>query len=77
MKLETHGLLFSYADKPVLQGVEFVSEERQLTVVLGANGSGKSTLLKLFAGYLKPMEGTVSINGVNPAALPAKERRIF
>ena len=74
MKIEAQSLSFSYAVKSVLQDVDFVSEEGQLTVVLGANGSGKSTLLRLLAGYLKPTAGTVAVDGRNPASLPARER---
>lgn len=34
-----------------------------LTFVLGSNGSGKTTFLKLLAGLLKPVRGTISLNG--------------
>jgi len=32
-------------------------------VVLGPSGCGKSTLLKAVAGFLKPVEGTIRLNG--------------
>jgi energy-coupling factor transport system ATP-binding protein len=41
--------------------------------LVGANGSGKSTLARLMAGLMGPREGSVSIGGVDPARLPARE----
>ena len=38
-------------------------EEGSITGIGGPNGSGKSTLLKILYGYLKPIKGTVLIDG--------------
>ncbi|HUA20355.1 MAG TPA: ABC transporter ATP-binding protein [Bryobacteraceae bacterium] len=42
-------------------------------VILGPSGCGKSTLLKAVGGYLKPAEGTISLNGVGVTA-PGPDR---
>lgn len=42
---------------------------RGRTGLAGANGAGKSTLLRLFAGLLRPAEGSVTVGG-NLAYLP-------
>ncbi len=42
---------------------------RGRTGLAGANGAGKSTLLRLFAGLLRPAEGSVTVGG-NLAHLP-------
>ncbi|MCI0842445.1 MAG: ATP-binding cassette domain-containing protein, partial [Chloroflexi bacterium] len=34
-----------------------------ITGLLGPNGAGKSTILHMAAGFLRPSEGTVRING--------------
>jgi iron complex transport system ATP-binding protein len=35
-----------------------------LTALIGANASGKSTLLRMLAGLLKPLAGTIRLDGV-------------
>lgn len=41
----------------------------------GRTGSGKSTLFKLITGLYLPDSGTIALFGMNPAAIPPKERR--
>jgi ATP-binding cassette subfamily F protein 3 len=47
----------------LLQGVNFGVDLTSRIAILGANGQGKTTLLNLIMGRLKPLKGTVSING--------------
>jgi iron complex transport system ATP-binding protein len=44
-----------------------------ITVILGPNGSGKSTLLNAIAGDIKPTSGTITIDEINPALIPAAQ----
>ena len=44
-----------------------------ITVILGPNGSGKSTLLNAIAGDITPTTGTITIDDVNPALIPAAQ----
>jgi ABC-2 type transport system ATP-binding protein len=37
-----------------------------ITAIVGPNGSGKTTMMNLFAGLLRPNEGTVSVLGRTP-----------
>ncbi len=45
-------------------------------VILGRNGSGKSTLLQAIAGFIKPVRGTISVDGVDVTRLPPRRRSI-
>ena len=44
-----------------------------ITVILGPNGSGKSTLLNAIAGDIKPTNGTITIDEINPALTPPSQ----
>ncbi len=49
----------------VLKDFSVSFERGTFNVVLGHNGSGKSTLAKLLNGLIKPVSGTVSVNGLS------------
>ncbi len=58
--------LFKYLNNNlILKDIDFSLESRKLAII-GHNGSGKTTLLSLIAGLLKPDEGYVSIDGIEP-----------
>lgn len=44
-------------------------------VLLGPSGCGKSTLLKAVGGYIKPVEGTIRLNGAN-VSKPGPDRML-
>jgi cobalt/nickel transport system ATP-binding protein len=54
------GIRFAYeADRPVLDGADFVLAPGERVAVVGSNGAGKTTLLHLMVGLLKPQAGEV------------------
>ncbi len=63
MKLELLDLSVAYGKEPVVQNVSFSIESGELLTVIGANGSGKSTLMKAIARSLRPLNGTVLLDG--------------
>ena len=63
-----------YKDLHILQGVNLVARQAQITAVLGANGVGKSTLLKAIYGFLTPASGNVSLGGLSLVGTPTHQR---
>lgn len=48
---------------PVLDNVSLSLNANDIVVVLGPSGSGKTTLLNLIAGFIKPVQGRITLNG--------------
>jgi ABC-type polar amino acid transport system ATPase subunit len=61
--IEVAGLKKSFDGKPVLKGVDFSVQAKQLTVLMGPSGCGKSTLLRCLNGLETFDEGRISIDG--------------
>jgi branched-chain amino acid transport system permease protein len=62
--VECRGISFSYTrGTPVLRDVDFVVRQGTIHGLIGPNGSGKSTLVDLIAGRLRPLSGTISLDG--------------
>ena len=57
------GVSKSYGRSQVLTGLDFEVPEASVVAVLGKSGSGKTTLLRLVAGFERPAEGTIEIDG--------------
>lgn len=64
--LEIKNVSFHYnATKPVLKNVNLTIPFGRVVAILGHNGSGKSTLINLISRYYDPIEGQVSLSGVD------------
>lgn len=60
-----------------VDGVSFDCPDSQITGLLGPNGAGKTTTLRMIAGLIKPMEGTVIIDGKDVGRNPQEARRLL
>ncbi len=54
----------------------FTINEGDILGLVGNNGAGKTTLFRLILDLLKADEGTVSINGINPAESEAWKKEV-
>ncbi|MGS0687063.1 thiol reductant ABC exporter subunit CydC [Nakamurella sp. GG22] len=62
-------------DHDAVTGIDLDLEPGKRIVVLGESGSGKSTLLAVLLGFLTPTAGTITVDGVDLAALDPDEAR--
>ncbi len=59
-----HNISFGFpAGNLLFNSVNLAIPTQKKSALVGSNGTGKSTLLKLMANEIKPMEGTVNIQG--------------
>jgi iron complex transport system ATP-binding protein len=71
-RLHAHRLCVNLTGRRILDEVSITAEPGQVVGVVGPNGCGKSTLLRALLRLLRPASGTVSIDGVDIATMPAK-----
>ncbi len=78
--ISIQGLSAGYCDEAVINDITFELAEKQLLAILGPSGSGKSTLLKTIAGFLTPMTGSITLEGVLVSSatsrIPPEKRNI-
>jgi len=74
MTLEVRGLRKTFGDVVAVDDVTFAAEDGRTTGILGPNGAGKTTSLRVLYGLLKPDQGSVAIDGIDPFAEPGLAR---
>lgn len=76
LPLRISHLSFAYEKgHPLFKDFSLTLEAGCHLTLTGRTGSGKSTLFKLITGLYLPDSGTIALFGMNPAAIPPKERR--
>jgi branched-chain amino acid transport system ATP-binding protein len=71
--LQTRDLAAGYGDLKVVQGINLVVREGEITALLGANGAGKTTVLRTVVGLQRPLGGEVRLFG-EPTRAPLHQR---
>ena len=62
---------------PVLKGVNLEVKQGEIVAIVGKSGSGKSTLLQTLAGFMKPEQGSIKVNGQETVMLNETESAAF
>ncbi len=64
--IEFKNVSFAYEEnKQVLTGINFKAPSGTVTALVGTSGSGKSTIAGIAASFLNPLEGTVTVDGID------------
>lgn len=61
--IEIKNLTVAYGEGTVLENINLEIEKGDFIALVGPNGAGKSTLIKTILDFLKPITGTIKING--------------
>lgn len=71
--LEAKDLTLSYGDAVIINELNLQIPKGKITVLIGSNGCGKSTLLRSMARLLKPVSGSVILDGQHIAKWSTRE----
>lgn len=63
-----------YGNQPVIHDIDFELQNGEIIGLIGLNGAGKSTTIKHMLGLLRPISGTLQIDGVSLAEHPYEYR---
>jgi len=75
--LAVRGLSAGYGGRAVISGIDLSLERGDILGLLGANGSGKSTLLRAITGQIRPLGGSVTVDGADLAGAPERAKSGF
>lgn len=61
--VEIRDLRFARGSRMIFDGVDLDIPRGKVTAIMGPSGTGKTTLLKLIGGQLRPLSGTIRVDG--------------
>lgn len=65
--IQVSDVAIGFADRVLLEHLEFDVRRGEVFVILGGSGCGKSTLLRHMIGFERPMRGEILVDGAPPA----------
>ncbi len=74
--ITVRGLKTAFGTHVVHDGLDLDVRRGEILGVVGGSGTGKSVLLKAIVGLLKPVEGTISINGQVQSEMTVEQERV-
>lgn len=72
--LQASNVTKRYGQNTAVDALDLHVDQGEVLCLLGANGAGKTTTVRLFLGFTTPDEGTVRVDGIDPAADPVAAR---
>jgi spermidine/putrescine ABC transporter ATP-binding subunit len=74
--LELRGLTKLYGDFSAVEELDLAIQDGEFFCLLGPSGCGKTTTLRMIAGFEKPDNGQILLNGQDLKDVPAHRRNI-
>jgi len=75
--IHAQGLVKTFGAVRAVDGVSFDVRAGEIFAFLGPNGAGKTTTIQMLTTLLRPTEGTIALDGLDPVASPLEARRRF
>ncbi|MCF7858984.1 MAG: ATP-binding cassette domain-containing protein [Candidatus Cloacimonetes bacterium] len=61
--IEVKNLAVKFGEQYVFSNIDLTIKEELITTIVGQSGTGKSVLMKCIEGLVKPVEGSITIDG--------------
>ena len=74
--LEIKGIRKTFGKDEILKGVDLNIRKGEFFSILGPSGCGKTTILRMIAGFIKPDEGEIRLNGNRIDNLDPNKRNV-
>jgi ABC-2 type transport system ATP-binding protein len=73
--IEVDSLIIDYPGHRAIKNISFNIKAGTVTSIIGPNGAGKTTLLMCLAALMRPLSGTIKINGIDTVKDPRECHR--
>lgn len=71
--LSAKGIIKSFESLEILKGIDLEITEGEIVSIVGSSGAGKTTLLQILGTLDSPDAGSLTLDGINPFELSAKQ----
>src|ERR1700748_1541816 len=71
------GLVYQFGEHTAVDHVDLRIAPGETFGLLGPNGAGKTTTIRMLVARLRPMEGSISVLGLDTQTQPMRVRRVI
>ncbi|WP_020473914.1 ABC transporter ATP-binding protein [Zavarzinella formosa] len=75
--IRVQNLVKRFGEVAAVDGVSFDVQAGEIFAFLGPNGAGKTTTIQMLTTLLRPTEGSITLDGLDPVSKPLDVRRRF
>ncbi len=68
--LKVENLIVKYGMIEAIKGISFEVNDGEIVTLIGANGAGKTTTMHAISGLVKPVSGSIQLDGVELTKIP-------